>query len=355
MSQQFKAIGLMSGTSLDGLDICLADYFFNNEKWSFTILSTSSVGYSSELKNRLQNSYYLSGRDLMLLDAEYGIWCGNRVKEFLNINKINPTSISVIGSHGHTVFHEPARGFSTQIGNGAHIAAITGIKCVTNFRSADIARGGQGAPLVPIGDELLFSQFNKCLNLGGFANISFKHKGKRVAFDICPVNMVLNLLSERVGEPYDDNGSLARTGSVNGVLLNDLNSIPFYSLKGPKSLAKEWFISDFLPAIEKYPLSTNDILRTACEHIAIQIAKHTDASSNEKLLITGGGAKNGFLVHLITSKTSNNIIIPEVSIIDFKEALIFGFLAVLFLTNTPSCLTSATGASKSSIGGSLYL
>lgn len=355
MSQQFKAIGLMSGTSLDGLDICLSDFSFSDEKWSFSIVASSSVGYDSNFKRKLQNSYSLTGRELMLLDAEYGIWCGERVNEFLKINKINPASISVIGSHGHTVFHEPARGFSTQIGNGAQIAAVAGIKCVSNFRSADIARGGQGAPLVPIGDDLLFSQFDKCINLGGFANISFKNQGERVAFDICPVNMALNLLSERVGEPYDDNGSLAQRGRINESLLFELNSLPFYSLKGPKSLAKEWFISDFLPFFEKFPLATDDLLRTACEHIAIQIARHISANPNENVLITGGGAKNGFLVQLIKSKTSCNIITPEVSIIDFKEALIFGFLAVLFLTKTPSCIASATGATSSSIGGCLYL
>jgi anhydro-N-acetylmuramic acid kinase len=354
MSKHFKAIGLMSGTSLDGLDICLSDYSFSDEKWSFSIVAGSTVGYDSDFKRKLQNSYSLPGRELMLLDAEYGIWCGERVKEFLEINKINPASISVIGSHGHTVFHDPAKGFSTQIGNGAQIAAVAGIKCVSNFRSADIARGGQGAPLVPIGDELLFHQFDKCLNLGGFANISYIHKGERVAYDICPVNMILNSLAERLGEQYDRNGLLAQSGLVNDLLLRDLNSLPFYSVKGPKSLAKEWFVSDFLPVIDNYPLDNKDLLRTTCEHIAIQIASKVGSNSDEKILCTGGGAKNEFLMDLIRSKTSCLIISPENSIIDFKEALIFGFLAVLFLTGTPSCLASATGAAANSIGGCLY-
>ncbi len=349
------AIGLMSGTSLDGLDICLAEFILTKNNWEYTFIDATTIAYTQSFKEELSGAYTKTGRDLMLTDARFGSWCGKQVVEFLSKNGHLNRKIDIIGSHGHTVFHEPTNGFSTQIGNGAHIAASTRIPCVNNFRSADVARGGQGAPLVPIGDELLFNDYQYCLNLGGFANISYKESGKRVAFDICPANMPLNIIVAKENFEFDENGNIARSGKVNQLLLRELNSLEFYSSPGAKSLGREWFEDKFSPIIQKYSISNNDLLRTICEHIAIQIANIISQKPKGKVLVTGGGAKNSFLVELIQNRIESSIVIPSIKIVDYKEALIFGFLAALFITKNVSCLASVTGASENSIGGSLYL
>lgn len=346
-----KAIGVMSGTSLDGLDICYAHFFLQEQNWSFKIVDAYTISYCKRLQQELKNAESLDGRELMALDARYGKWIGEAISKF--ISKLH-NDVDIIGSHGHTVFHEPTRGFSTQIGNGAHIAAATGIPCVCNFRSGDVARGGQGAPLVPIGDELLFGGYSFCLNIGGIANISFREGNKRIAFDICPTNMILNHLAGLMEKEFDNNGELGRTGNIHPELLSQLNRIPFYQQEGPKSLGREWFTSDFLPVIDSYNIPLKDKFRTVYEHIAYQIASALDKNPSDTILITGGGAKNTYLIDLIRRNTGIEVIVPQSDIVDFKEALIFGFLAVLYLADTPTCLTSVTGANSNSIGGSLY-
>lgn len=346
-----RAVGVMSGTSLDGLDICYASFWRDKERWSFKIIDACTISYDKKLQQELRNAENLDGRELMALDASYGKWIGKAVSKF--ISKIDNV-VDIIGSHGHTVFHEPTRGFSTQIGNGAHIAAITEISCVSNFRSGDVARGGQGAPLVPIGDELLFGDYSFCLNIGGIANISFREGNKRIAFDICPANMILNHLAGLIEMEFDKNGDVGKTGNINPELLNQLNGLPFFQQYGPKSLGREWFTSDFLSVIDSYNIPLKDKFRTVYELIAYQIALVLDKNPSGTILITGGGAKNTYLVDLIRRNTGIEVIVPQLDIVDFKEALIFGFLAVLYLVDTPTCLTSVTGASSNSIGGSLY-
>jgi anhydro-N-acetylmuramic acid kinase len=346
-----RAIGIMSGTSLDGLDICLAEFQHVDEKWSFAIRKAKTINYPENLKQQLGNSMLISGQELALLDAYLGKWIGNRVNEFLV--DLNITA-DVIGSHGHTVFHDPQKGYSTQIGSGAHIAAITGIPCVCNFRVGDVARGGQGAPLVPIGDEMLFSDYHFCLNLGGFSNISFKKSNQRVAFDICPVNIILNHLSIGLGMEYDEQGQMGRLGNIDQKLLDKLNSLPYYQQNGAKSLGKEWLIREFLPLMNTNGISIENKFRTVYEHISLQVSQSLSNNENEKVLVTGGGAKNDFLMELIRSKTKNQIIIPLPELVDFKEALVFGFLAVLYQLKIPSCIASATGARESSVGGCVF-
>ncbi len=347
----FRAIGVMSGTSLDGLDLSLAHYNYADGGWSFDLLEASTIQYEREIHDSLSNSMNLNGRELMEFDASYGKWIGEKINDFVSNSDCK---IDVIGNHGHTVFHNPQKGISTQIGNGAHIAAVTGIPCVSNFRTGDIARNGQGAPLVPIGDELLFSQYDFCLNIGGIANISFKDKSKRVAYDICPANMALNHLSQIQKFPFDTNGVLGKNGKINSSLLDELNGIEFYGQQGPKSLGREWFESTFLTVLNRYNISNFDKLRTCYEHIAFQVANVLNFRSDATVLATGGGSKNEFLIDCIKQKTSNKIIIPEAEIIDFKEAIVFGFLAVLYLLNIPNCLSSVTGANTDSVGGCLY-
>ena len=346
-----NAIGLMSGTSHDGLDICLCNIKFTDNHWSYSILAGETIAYSIELKQQLLCSHDLSGLDLWKLHCNYGQWVGKQVNQFIKSKNVN---ISVIGSHGHTVFHAPKNGFTAQIGHGAYIAAETGIPCVCDFRSGDVARGGQGAPLVPIGDELLFNEYDFCLNLGGIANVSFNGNQGRVAYDICPVNMAINMVANHLGYEMDFNGEIAKTGEVNHALLSSLNNLNYYSIEGAKSLGREWYTQVFEKQIKKFISEPNNTLRTIYEHIAIQIAASTNHKKNGSILVTGGGAKNKFLVELIAQKNSNRVTIPQPNIIDFKEALIFALLAVLYQQKTISSLASVTGAKASSIGGCLY-
>ncbi|MGF1586687.1 MAG: anhydro-N-acetylmuramic acid kinase [Bacteroidales bacterium] len=363
----YKAIGIMSGTSVDGLDIALCHFTEIDGKWSLEILKTDTLPYSgTEWNNRLPGAERLSGLELMEVHRDFGRYTGNSINEFLKDVDIKP---DLIASHGHTVFHQPEKRLTLQIGDGAEIAGITGITTVSDFRRLDVALGGQGAPLVPVGDELLFSDFSYCLNLGGFSNISFRVHGKRVAFDICPVNIVLNLLAGEKGKAYDHNGDIAREGIIVPELLESMETLDFYRLHGPKSLGKEWVDSVVLPLLEKSQAPSADKLRTFCEHIALRINaiidngslqfgfKNGSGGSNPApaLLITGGGARNGFLTGLISEKTAPvQTIIPEDDLVDFKEAVIFAFLGVLRLRGEPNCLASVTGASRDNSGGIIH-
>jgi len=349
---RYNAIGVMSGTSHDGLDLCFAEYSFTNRGCSYRIIKARTVEYDQPFRQSLMNAYNLSGRELAKLNAWYGVWIAKKINEFkLTINE----PIDVIGSHGHTIFHDPKNGYSTQIGSGAHIAAETGIDCVCDFRSGDIARGGQGAPLVPIGDELLFPRYNICLNIGGIANLSYSTNGHRVAYDICPASMALNRLMQlHYSIPFDKDGKLGRRGNIDESLLEKLNSLDYYHNKESKSLGREWFESTFQPIVDNHNANIEDKLRTLYEHIALKISESLTIKKPNTVLVTGGGAKNGFLTALIEKKVNHQIVIPTAEIIDFKEALIFGLLAVLYLRKTPTSLASVTGASANSIGGCLY-
>ncbi len=345
----YKAIGVMSGTSLDGLDIAAVEFYLNGGKWNFNLLESDTISYTKEWKNKLKTASSLSGELLTKLNSEFGRFIGEQVSIFLRNKNFAP---DIIASHGHTVFHQPEKGYTLQIGNGAKIAAIAKTLTIADFRSGDVALGGQGAPLVPIGDKLLFSQFDYCLNLGGFANISFEKDGQRLAFDNCPVNFVLNHFAEKEGFLYDKDGELGRKGNINYELLDKLNGLSFYQLAAPKSLGREWVENEFFPILNDCNISDADKLTTVYEHIAQQISN--SVSGNGKMLVTGGGAFNGFLMERIIALCSTKIIIPEKEIIDFKEAIIFAFLGVLRIKNIPNCLASVTGASRDSCGGVVF-
>ncbi|MCW3170139.1 anhydro-N-acetylmuramic acid kinase [Chryseobacterium sp. 09-1422] len=336
----FQAIGLMSGTSLDGLDICLAKFEKQNSTWKFEIIKAETLSYSEHWENQLRNSIHLSAEELLELHSEYGFFLGKAVKNF--ISKYNLQNIDVIASHGHTVFHQPQKKFTLQIGDGRAIKFETGLPVVYDFRSQDVLMGGNGAPLVPIGDELLFSEYDACLNLGGFSNISLKLEDRRIAFDIAPVNIVLNKLALNFNQNYDDKGDLAREGTIDTELLNKLNSLQFYSQSHPKSLGVEWCNTNVFSLIEN--LDSKAFLATFTEHAAEQISKVFNQYQLNKVLFTGGGTYNSFLIEKIKEKTNSEIIIPEKQIIDFKEALIFAFMGVLRINNEINVLSSATGS-----------
>lgn len=348
----YRIIGLMSGTSLDGLDIACCRFEKNGNSWNYTIESAVTYKYDDEWGRKLSTIHNASAYEFALANTEYGYYLAEKVNEF--ISKKNITGIDLISSHGHTIFHQPEKNFTFQLGSGANIAGRTGITTVCDFRSLDVALNGQGAPLVPIGDVLLFSGFDYCLNLGGIANISFDNYGKRVAFDICPVNLVLNTLAQTLGKSYDNEGELARYGSLNKNLLEKLNNLDFYKTTGTKSLGREWVEEVFFPVLNSFEISTQNKLNTVCEHIALQIAKHAK-DSKAKTLITGGGAYNSYLLERIKFHVQAEVIVPDKQTIEFKEALIFAFLGLLRFEQENNTLASATGASADSTGGAIYL
>ena len=344
------SIGIMSGTSLDGVDIALCLFEKKLTEWHYKLLKYATYAYSHKWKEKLKNANKLGSYDFIKLHKDYGFFLGEFVNTFINGV---PVKVDIIASHGHTIFHNPAEKITFQLGDGNIIAATTGITTISDFRTLDVAMGGQGAPLVPIGDELLFNNYDFCLNLGGIANISYNIEGKRTAFDICPVNMALNYLSNTINKDFDKDGVIASRGKVNVELLEKLNAINYYKLKPPKSLGREWFEANFLPLISNSNICVEDRLMTVCEHIAIQISDVLPKKQHS-VLTTGGGALNKFLVEIMCKHSKNQFVIPTKEIVEFKEAIIFAFLGVLRLRNEINVLSSVTGAKQDTISGVIH-
>ncbi len=338
----------MSGTSLDGVDIAFCEFVFNG-KWDFTLLECETIPYDKNREEKLKNAAGLSALGISELNIDYGDYLGNLVKAFCTKHSITPDYVS---SHGHTIFHQPAKGVTVQIGSGAAIAAACGLPVVFDFRTLDVALGGQGAPLVPVGDRLLFSEYDYCLNLGGIANISFEENGERKAYDICACNIVLNYYAGKKGFVYDEGGNLAAGGTVNDRLLKELNSLDYYSMPVPKSLGREDIDEKVFPLIKNYNLTAENCLATFTEHIAEQIGNSINRSHG-KLLITGGGAFNSHLVERISEKVNLRTVVPDSNIVNYKEAIIFGFLGVLRMEKENNCLKSVTGAIADNCGGAI--
>ena len=341
---KYRVIGLMSGTSLDGVDLAFIT-FTKNKTWNYELGPCKTITYPKIWKKKLNEVKQL--KSFKKLDEEYGEYLSHLIKYFINKNKIK---VDLISSHGHTIFHDPNKKTTLQIGSGKIIAKKTKLLTICDFRSKDVKLGGQGAPLVPIGDNLLFNQYKYCLNLGGFSNISFKKNNLRLAYDICPVNIVLNNLSQKMNFSFDKNGNLAKSGKLNFELLKKLNSLEFYKKKGPKSLGREWVEKKIYPILRKYK-NIEDILRTFTEHSAIQIASNLNKGD---CLVTGGGTHNKFLIKRIKKLSDCKIHIPNKELIDFKEAMVFGLIGVLKHRNEVNCLKSVTGAKKDSSSGLIF-
>lgn len=350
-NESYNVLGVMSGTSLDGVDLAEIQLTYSGSKWQYSIGHAQTIPYSTEWIKRLQNAIDYTKTQLEQLNLDYTDLLGSIIKQFLNSNEFRPDAVC---SHGHTILHKPYLGITLQIGNLPHIAKLAGCKVVCNFRVQDVYLGGQGAPLVPIGDRLLFSDYNYCLNLGGFSNISFEENGKRIAYDISPVNTVLNFYASTLGHEYDDGGKIAANATCNRKLLDELNSLKFYRTSYPKSLGFEFVKDTVLPLIEKHSISAEDKICTFTYHIAQQIANNIKGK-NKSLLITGGGAYNNFLVDVLKNLLhTTKIKIPDNKTIEYKEALIFALLGVLKMRNENNVLASVTGAAHDHCSGFLY-
>lgn len=339
-------IGAMSGTSLDGLDLCAVEFTEN----SFYIHAAETFEFSTEWRNRLSAAFSVSGLELQQLSVDYGTFCGECINEFVAKNNIQA---AYIASHGQTIFHTPHTGLTVQIGSGAHIAAATGISTICDFRTLDVAMGGQGAPLVPVGDQFLFSQYDYCLNIGGFANVSTQLNEQRIAWDICAANIVLNEYAHKYGCVYDENGNFGRKGTCNRELLQKLNQLSFYAQTAPKSLGREWVEGEIMPVLQASNCSDFDTVRTFYEHCGYQIGR-TLTGKNTQTLCTGGGVCNSLLMEIIAQYAESTLIVPSKEIIHFKEALIFAYLGYLRVQHKANCLASVTGAAKNVCGGVIW-
>ncbi len=349
----YQILGVMSGTSLDGIDLAFVT-FIKEEKWEFSIISAETIPYSQEWKQRLAQGIELDPEELQALDEDYTEYLGEVISAFINKHELR--TLDAICSHGHTIKHEPENGLTLQIGNLPELAELTGFTVVCDFRVQDVAMGGQGAPLVPVGDELLFSDYKFCLNLGGFANISTSNlEDKRIAYDICPVNTVLNQYAEKLGMDYDKDGEMARQGRLNPELLEKLEALPFYKTPPPKSLGIEYVNKEILPLIDSLEKDIPSVLRTFTQHVALQLSNEIGNDPSAEVLVTGGGCLNTFLIQQIKKMTLTNLVIPTLEIINYKEALIFAFLGVLKLRDEINVYSSVTGAESDHSSGEIYL
>ena len=375
----YRALGLMSGSSLDGLDLCFTHLHESSGKWEYEIVKADCYPYSPEWVERLQHATVLNARDYLLLHVDYGHYLGQLVNRFVEEKGIG-YQVQLISSHGHTTFHMPANKMTGQLGDGASIAAETGINVVSDLRAMDLALGGQGAPIVPIGEKILLGNYAYFLNLGGIANISADLSkistpldltknapstplGVKVAFDVSPANRVLNLLANEIGKEYDEGGTLAQSGKLNESLLSELNALEYYQWPYPKSLANDFGTEVVYPIIKRSGVSVADGLRTMTEHVVIQIKSSIEklngtTSTEQQLLATGGGAFNKFLIRRLSellSELNIVVVIPDENLIKYKEALIMALMGVLRWREENNVLSSVTGAVRDSIGGAVWI
>jgi anhydro-N-acetylmuramic acid kinase len=359
---KYHVIGLMSGSSLDGLDIAYCQFTYEDQRWSFNILKTEVTTYPDEWMQDIKSLPVANAKTLWQTHAGLGNYFGEQVNAFIEKHALQG-KVDYVSSHGHTIFHFPEKKFTTQIGDGAALATRTGLPVICDFRSTDIADGGQGTPIVPIGDKFLFADYRFCLNIGGIANISCKTNNSIVAFDICVANQVLNSLANRLDKEYDAGGEIAASGNVNEDLLANLNRLEYYGFSYPKSLDNSFSREIIFPSLEAFQISTEDKMRTYVEHIAVQVANHIKFiaqkekirfDKSEKILATGGGAFNKFLVERMADRAGIRVHVPNEELVKFKEAVVIAFMAVLRMRNEVNVLRSVTGATKDSIGGAVY-
>ncbi|NNE02710.1 MAG: anhydro-N-acetylmuramic acid kinase [Eudoraea sp.] len=352
-----KVIGVMSGTSLDGLDMAYCHIWKKQETWEFDIKHSSSIPYDTTMQKKLQGAIELPADQLLSYHNSYGSWLGNQIKMFAENAGLQ---VDYVASHGHTIHHKPEDGITFQLGEGQHVANASGFKTICDFRTNDVALGGQGAPLVPIGDQLLFKSYDFCLNLGGISNISFELNNQRFAFDIGIANMILNHITRQHGLPYDDGGKLAKKGTILPGFLAQLNALDYYTQPYPKSTGYEWFAGEILPILNSVDAPKESLLHTSIVHICEQVAMQVKALAGEgqhTLLVTGGGALNTFMMEVLQDQLGDTIrvVIPNKQLIEFKEALVFAFMGVLRSEHEINVLHTVTGAKTDSSSGVVFL
>ncbi len=355
--RSYNVIGIMSGSSMDGVDLAHCRLWSEGNHWKYEITHAETVPYDEKWRVRLSQ---LRGQNSLVLtktDIYYGRYLGQLVNDFVSRNNLKP---DLIGSHGHTVFHYPEEWISLQVGDGASLSGITNLPVVSQFRQLDVAKGGEGAPLVAIGDEMLFSEYDYCLNLGGFSNISGILNGKRIAWDICPCNILLNRVARDMGLAYDEDGRIAEAGHIDYPLLGDLNEIPWYTKPWPKSLNRDWINKELWNIVrEVRDISNENRMKTLVDHIACQIGDAVDALSDgnaagKRVLVTGGGAFNKALMEHIRTHSDAEFIVPEPILVNYKEALVFALMAALRVLNLVNIRKETTGASSNSVAGALH-
>lgn len=355
MENIYRVIGLMSGSSLDGIDIAYCVFRKDGIAWTFTLEHTDCIEWDVAMRDELEQARQLSGKDLWHLHARLGYYFGEQVNAFITRNALD-RKVDFIASHGHTVFHFPERHFTTQIGDGAQIAALTGVPAIVDFRSKDIALHGNGAPVVPIGEKYLFPSNRLFLNIGGIANIAYHQGESIIGFDVCCANQLLNYLSLQINKPYDENGTIASMGTVQQDLLEQLNRLTFFSLPFPKSLDNGFSKNELIPIINAFDYTVADKLATCCEHIAIQVKESIAfvLDKSEPIFVTGGGAFNRYLIQRIEAVVGRKVIVPNADVMNYKEALIIAFMGVLRWRNEINVLKTVTGAKANSVNGAIY-
>lgn len=353
----YKILGMMSGTSLDGLDMAFCHFWKERGQWKFSIEKTGEIPYGVQMYGQLKNAILLSDEEHGKLHQEYGIWLGKKAKKFIKEKKLE---VDFIASHGHTSHHRPEDGVTFQLGDGQFLANTSGYRVICDFRIKDVSLGGQGAPLVPIGDLLLFHDYDFCLNLGGISNMTFEKDGNCIAYDIGLANMPLNYITQKIDLDYDQNGKLARTGSVDVDILNTLNSLEYYRKPYPKSTGYEWFLDEIVPLIEESNSPEANLLHTFihhnCEQISIEVKKHV-TKPKSRLMVTGGGALNSFFTDTLQEKLGPTVelVLPSKTLIAFKEAMVFAFMGALRSENQINVLSSVTGARRDSCSGEVFV
>jgi anhydro-N-acetylmuramic acid kinase len=358
----YRVLGLMSGSALDGLDIVFVEFQENGGKWQYEIIHGETYPYEKEWVEKLRNAIHLKALDYQLLHVEYGHYIAGEVKKFINKHALD-FKVQLIASHGHTSFHVPSKKMTAQLGDGAAIAASTGINVVSDLRAIDMALHGHGAPIVPIGEKLLLNEYDLFLNIGGIMNVSYRKPDEYIAFDVCPANRVMNMMAQKLGKEIDYNGDFARSGNLQPELLEQLNSLEYYRMPWPKSLANDFGTDVIFPMAAKGGYSIQDGLRTFVEHMAQQLKASLATllegqTGNKRILITGGGAHNSFVVERLSAllqEINVEVVVPDKVLVDFKEALIMGLIGVLRWREEINVMSSVTGADRDSIGGAVWM
>lgn len=345
----------MSGTSMDGVDLAHCDLIKNdNGKWSYTINQARTVNYNDLWRLRLSKLRNQNALNLYKTDRYFGEYIGRLINDFLAEHAL---TADLIGSHGHTILHQPENNLTYQIGSGSAMSAVTGLPVVSNFRAIDVSLGGEGAPVSGIGDIHLFEEYQICLNLGGFANLSSQLTGEPIAYDICPCNILLNRIAREFGKEYDEDGKIAEQGQIDYELLGDLNAIDYYQKPYPKSLGREWINHNFWFRVRESEASKEDKMKTLCDHIGEQVGTNienlAEGKGKIKVLVTGGGSFNPVLIDHIKTHTDAEIVVPDANLVSYKEALIFALMAAMRVRNEENVLNTYTGAERSSVSGEL--